>query len=287
MDGFLIRLGFSLLLSFSIAARALKRKSVDSSAVLVGIPVMVIHMLAGYRFAVLLLVFFSTSSKVTRLGEGKKRAIDADFKEGGQRNWIQVLSNSIIATILVVIFARITQGHDRCLDSKDSTVVTALLGGIVGHYACCNGDTWSSELGMLSSTQPRLITTFKKVRKGTNGGVTVHGLLAAAAAGFVIGVAFALVGLVTTECSADVAKRQLFVVPIAAAAGLFGSLIDSLLGATLQFSGYCTVRKKVVGNEGPTVVKISGASILDNNAVNAVAILLTTVITSVTCLYIF
>ncbi|CAL9188483.1 protein PGR [Musa acuminata AAA Group] len=287
MDGFLIRLGFSLLLSFSVAARALKRKSVDSSAVLVGIPIMVIHMLAGYRFAALLLVFFSTSSKVTRLGEAKKRATDAEFKEGGQRNWIQVLSNSIIATILVVIFARITQGHDRCLDSKDSTVITALLGGIVGHYACCNGDTWSSELGMLSSAQPRLITTFKKVRKGTNGGVTVHGLLAAVAAGFVIGLAFALVGLVTTECSADIAKRQLFVVPIATAAGLFGSLIDSFLGATLQFSGYCTVRKKVVGNEGPTVVKISGASILDNNAVNAVSILLTTLITSVTCMYIF
>ncbi|THU48742.1 hypothetical protein C4D60_Mb06t02230 [Musa balbisiana] len=287
MDGFLIRLGFSLLLSFSVAARALKRKSVDSSAVLVGIPIMVIHMLAGYRFAALLLVFFSTSSKVTRLGEAKKRATDADFKEGGQRNWIQVLSNSIIATIMVVIFARITQGHDKCLDSKESTVITALLGGIVGHYACCNGDTWSSELGMLSSAQPRLITTFKKVRKGTNGGVTVHGLLAAVAAGFVIGVAFVLVGLVTTECSADIAKRQLFVVPIAAAAGLFGSLIDSFLGATLQFSGYCTVRKKVVGNEGPTVVKISGASILDNNAVNAVSILLTTLITSVTCLYIF
>ncbi|CAD5176912.1 unnamed protein product [Musa acuminata subsp. malaccensis] len=328
MDGFLIRLGFSLLLSFSVAARALKRKSVDSSAVLVGIPIMVIHMLAGYRFAALLLVFFSTSSKVTRLGEAKKRATDAEFKEGGQRNclvlairnlyfhcncvifasmihsanfspcflmqvWlillyrIQVLSNSIIATILVVIFARITQGHDRCLDSKDSTVITALLGGIVGHYACCNGDTWSSELGMLSSAQPRLITTFKKVRKGTNGGVTVHGLLAAVAAGFVIGVAFALVGMVTTECSADIAKRQLFVVPIATAAGLFGSLIDSFLGATLQFSGYCTVRKKVVGNEGPTVVKISGASILDNNAVNAVSILLTTLITSVTCMYIF
>lgn len=39
------------------------------------------------RFAALLLVFFSTSSKVTRLGQEKKRGIEADFKEGGQRNW--------------------------------------------------------------------------------------------------------------------------------------------------------------------------------------------------------
>lgn len=67
----------------------------------------------------------------------------------------------MIATVLVVILAIQTQGQDKCLDTEDSTVVTALLGGIVGHYACCNGDTWSSELGMLSSEQPRLITTFK------------------------------------------------------------------------------------------------------------------------------
>ncbi|KAG6539025.1 hypothetical protein ZIOFF_004177 [Zingiber officinale] len=200
---------------------------------------------------------------------------------------IQVLANSLIATVLVVILTIKTQGQDKCLDTEDSAVVTALLGGIVGHYACCNGDTWSSELGMLSSDQPRLITTLKKVRKGTNGAVTIHGLVAAIAAGFAIGITFALIGLLTTECSLNVLWRQLLIVPIAAAAGLIGSLIDSLLGATLQFSGYCTVRKKVVGKHGPTVIKISGTSMLDNNAVNAVSILLTTLVTSITCLYIF
>ncbi|XP_072983486.1 protein PGR-like [Typha latifolia] len=282
-----IRFAISLLTSFSMAARSFKRKSVDLSAVFVGIPVMVIHMLAGYRFAALLLVFFFTSSKLTRVGEERKRAIDSEFKEGGQRDWKQVLSNSGIATLLVITIASFTGGQDRCLDTMESNLITGLLGGVIGHYACCNGDTWSSELGILSNAQPRLITTFKRVRKGTNGGVTLDGLLAAAAAGFIIGLTFVLIGFLTSECSPDVAWRQLLVIPIATAAGVCGSLIDSLLGATVQYSGYCNLRKKVVGKQGPTVTRISGMDILDNNGVNVVAVLITTILTSTMCLYIF
>ncbi|XP_058074667.1 protein PGR-like [Magnolia sinica] len=287
MERSLIRPALALLISSAIAIRAYKRKSLNRSGAFLGFLVMFIHIAVGYRFGALILAFFFTSSKLTKVGEEKKRSIDVDFKEGGQRNWLQVLANSGIATVLVVIVGKLTGWQDKCLDSKESDLITCVIGGIIGHYACCNGDTWSSELGMLSNAQPRLITTFKPVRKGTNGGVTTTGLLAAAAAGGVIGLTFVIFGLLTATCTTDVALKQLLVIPLAAMAGLCGSLIDSLLGATVQFSGFCTVRNKVVGKPGPTVKKISGMNILDNNGVNLVSVLLTTLLTSISCLYIF
>ncbi|KAL5226315.1 hypothetical protein ABZP36_014580 [Zizania latifolia] len=237
--GVWIRAAVAVAAGGAIAARAVRRKSVDS-AVFVGVPAMVAHTVAGYRFAGMLLVFFFTASRVTRVGETRKRALDPEFKEGGHRNWKQVLSNSGIASILVVLIALVTGGNDRCLDMEESSLVTALIGGVIGHHACCN----------------------------------------AAAAGFSIGLTFVLLGLLTTHCASDVFWKQLLVIPLATAAGLCGSLIDSLLGATLQYSGYCSVRKKVVGVDSPTVTRISGLNILDNNGVNVVSVFLTTLITA-------
>ncbi|KAL5729419.1 hypothetical protein ACHQM5_002377 [Ranunculus cassubicifolius] len=288
MEEFLIQSTIALLISSVLAIRSYKRKSLNGSGALAGFLVMFGHIAAGYRFGLLLLVFFFSSSMLTKIGEDKKRIIDADFKEGGQRNWIQVLSNSGISMVLVLSLRILAGRQDKCLESNESEVITCLLGGIVGHYACCNGDTWSSEIGVLSRSQPRLITNFKPVRRGTNGGVTTVGLVAASAAGGIIGLTFVFAGFVTTRCaSSDVALKQILVIPIAISAGLCGSLIDSLLGATLQYSGFCTVRNKVVGKPGPTVKRISGVSILDNNGVNVASILITSLLTAIACLYIF
>ncbi|BAT76419.1 Protein PGR-like protein [Vigna angularis] len=274
-------------IAFVIAFRAHRKKSLSNSGAIAGFFVMALHIFAGYRFGAVLLAFFFSSSALTKFGEDKKRTLDSEFKEGGQRNWIQVLANSGIASVLVIAIWVLTEGQDKCLNSKDSPLITTLIGAVIGHYSCCNGDTWSSELGILSEDKPRLITTFKHVKKGTNGGVTKTGILAAAAAGSFIGLSFVLLSFSTTRCESSTVFKQLLVLPIATLAGLCGSLIDSLLGATLQFSGFCSVRRKVVGKPGPTVKKISGSNVLDNNAVNFVSILLTSFFTAIACWYIF
>ncbi|KAK2631324.1 hypothetical protein EUGRSUZ_L03082 [Eucalyptus grandis] len=119
----LVQPAVAALVAAFVAARAYRRKSLDLSGALAGFLVMAVHIAAGY-----------SSSKLTKVGEEKKREVDADFKEGGQRNWIQVLSNSAVATVLVVVICTLTGWKDECLDSGKSALITSLIGGVIGHY---------------------------------------------------------------------------------------------------------------------------------------------------------
>ena len=82
-----VRSAIGAALSAFIAARAVRRRSLDVSGGVAGFTVMAIHLACGYRYGAVLLAFFFSSSRVTKIGEDRKRRIEEDFKEGGQRNW--------------------------------------------------------------------------------------------------------------------------------------------------------------------------------------------------------
>ena len=100
--------------------------------------------------------------------------------------------------------------------------------------ACCSGDTFSSEIGsVVSKSEPFHIISWKKVPRGTNGGVSLIGLLASIFGGSLVGLSFYLgVYLGSSPIAFNNAPPQCnYLVIIGGLAGLFGSLIDSLLGA--------------------------------------------------------
>ena len=145
--------------------------------------------------------------------------------------------------------------------------------GIIAQYAAVAADTFSSELGILSRTTPFLITApWKSVPKGTNGGVTIDGLMYGALGSFLL--------TLTAILALYLAPPGMTVTATAAALltamGLMGSVIDSVLGAVAQ----ATVTDKASGRvvEGPGGQRVEvvkggdrvqqGYDLLTNNGVN-------------------
>ena len=124
-----------------------------------------------------------------------------------------------------------------------------LIVGIISNYAATAADTFSSELGILSHSPPRLITTLRTVPPGTNGGVTTAGLLAGLLGSFSIAFTSVLLLPFCPKSSGPVGRvlmpneyrgwglddKIFFVVGITLW-GALGSVLDSILGALLQAS---------------------------------------------------
>ncbi|XP_061109046.1 transmembrane protein 19 [Conger conger] len=259
---------FSILVPLCLASHGMKRKSLDHSGALAGMLVGFVLTMANTSFFSTLMTFFLTSSKLTKWRGEVKKKIDAEYKDGGQRNWIQVFCNGGVPTELALLYMIEAGPGEIPVDFGKQYTATWMCLALLGALACSAGDTWASEVGpVLSRTPPRLITTWQVVPTGTNGGVTPVGLVASWLGGMTVGVAYFITQLLLVK-DLDLAAPQWPIVVYGGAAGLLGSMLDSVLGAIMQYSGYDESIGKVVNSQSKTAKWISGKPILDNNAVN-------------------
>ena len=127
---------------------------------------------------------------------------------------------------------------------------------ISSNYAATCADTLSSELGILSKSQPRLVTApWRAVPPGTNGGVSVYGLNAGFMGGLIIAITSTLL---IPFCDSWTFTEKIRFTQAIAFSGLAGSILDSLLGAVLQASVVDVHSGKVVEGAGGKKVLVHG-----------------------------
>ena len=195
----------------------------------------------------------------------------------GPRTHVQVFANSLTATLLALLHTY-HLGRDAAAASSPSCFscgsgsgggADLLVVGIIANYACVAADTFSSELGILSRSPPRLITspTLRRVPPGTNGGVTAVGLAAGLLGSMVMVTAAVLTLPFCSVPATDPDSRRALLVGLTAW-GLLGSLVDSLLGGLFQATVRDVRSGKVVEGEGGVRVLVHPtmhAAIDDNN----------------------
>ncbi|RIA80500.1 integral membrane protein DUF92-domain-containing protein [Glomus cerebriforme] len=268
---------FTFIISLLLILHGYHKKSLSASGALAAFSVGMGTLQNDWSvFGVVLLVFYFTGSRLTKYKAGKKKQLEEDYHEGGQRTGSQVYCNALVGTILSIIHQYYYGNEGSCLlNDRGSRFIFYMYLGV---YATCNGDTWASELGILNKGWPILITTFNKVPPGTNGGVTPLGLLASILGGLIIGISAFISLELTNSC-----KRYLEIILIASISGFIGSLIDSFLGATVQISKYDKKSNKITYQQNKNSITISGYDLLNNNQVNFVSSLITGILTACIC----
>lgn len=185
-------------------ARALTASGAVAAA-LIGV---VIFGFGGMGAAILVIIFFVSSSALTQFKAQQKETLQLNFEKGGRRDLWQVFANGGIAAILVILHAW-------------SGSPIALV-GFVGAMAVATADTWGTEIGVLSQRMPRSLLTWQSVPCGTSGGVTL------------LGTGATILGALTIGAAGLLVLGDWRVIPIGMIGGVLGATIDSLLGACWQ-----------------------------------------------------
>ena len=248
-----------ILLTPLMIAFAYKKRALDVGGIIAAIVVDVaISISLGNLGFVALLTFFLGGIATDKIKKMRKKSRQNTKKRLERRNFIQVLANSLVATISALLF----------LLTREKIFVLTFAASLSEALA----DTTASGIGVLSG---RAFDPFRmrSLAPGLSGGMSLLGTAASLIGALVIPTVFALFGAVDFI--------DFIVITLAA---FFGAVFDSLLGSLLQVKYRCKRCGAIVETKdhcNARTVKHSGIAFVDNNLVNFASTVFAAILTAV------
>jgi uncharacterized protein (TIGR00297 family) len=243
----IVRAFAGLLVAALISFIARKARSLTIGGAIVATLIGTVAVAAGWNWGALLIIYFASSTVLSRSGRSLKEQRTASIvAKGGERDAIQVLANG--ATFAGAAIAMLVRPDVRWV----------ALGA--GSLAAAAADTWATEIGTLYGGEPRSVVTGRRVTAGTSGGITPIGTLAAVSGAMFVATLAKLLG------STPAVARHI------ALGGVVGAMFDSLLGATVQARRWCDLcereTERMTHDCGTACQPRRGFAWLDNDLVN-------------------
>ncbi|NPV90931.1 MAG: DUF92 domain-containing protein [Firmicutes bacterium] len=219
----------------------------------------------GWNWFIVLAAFFISSSAATVFKAGRKEEVQKHFSKTRPRDLGQVLANGGIPALMAVLFAVV---------GEKPVFYLVFLGAM----ATATADTWATEIGVLAKGRVLSIRDWKKVERGTSGGVSLLGTLAGLTGALLIAAVGGVWGLLFSGFYIPVE----YIIPPVTIGGFLGCLLDSVLGAAVQARYECSVCGLVTEKDGhccgPDPL-VGGWRWVDNDLVNFMSSLLGGIIT--------
>ena len=253
------RLGLGIVISLFLSLRGLKRKSLSFDGAIAAFFIGLLLFTINPPFGFILIIFYLAGSAASKYKAAIKGTLEENVKHC--REAPQVLACSLVLL-----------GSAAAIRLNPLNLKEACIIGLAS-MACNLGDTLASEIGSaFSATPPILITTFKRVPPGTNGGISPMGTLCSFLGGILMGLSYYLLMQLYPHDIAPFSFAQSVFI-YGGLGGLFGSFIDSIMGATCQATWWNKDSKKISSSRKGQL--ISGYAIFSNEAVNLISSLLT------------
>ncbi|HVL67245.1 MAG TPA: DUF92 domain-containing protein [Vicinamibacterales bacterium] len=207
-------LPLALTLNMAVAAIGYRARTVTGSGAIAGVLLgTAILACTGLNGWLLLFATFGCAVVTSRMGLRRKMLLGIAEERGGRRGAGNAFANTGVAA-LAALASVLSYAHEPALVA----FVAALAAG--------GSDTIASEIGKAWGRTTYAITTGRRVPPGTSGAMSLEGTAAGVAGAILLGAAGAALGLI-----------PLALVAAIVAGATVGSLVESVLGATLEPRG--------------------------------------------------